>query len=291
MKKWLKKFRVELIILFALLAFWGFEKGARAVQSENYVRGNYGDTRQRVFDKGNVLTDAEEEKLQRLIEEKQDEVGCDIVVVILDESIRSYALSYQNQVSYYITEDKYVMVYADNFYDDHAFGYDKPYGDGVILVDNWDRSDSEYRYAYNWISTSGRAINKLDGKTEKMIDRINDVVNDNPYKAYERFVNDVAAYMSGKSYTGKPLSMWLVLLVAAVLTLFFIFANIKGNKGLRTTVSNTYVRGGKPNLRVARDVFITKHVTQRRIETSSSGGGGSHHSAGGHSHGGSGGHH
>ena len=39
----------------------------------------------------------------------------------------------------YLTPDRYTMVYADNFYDEHQFGYDRPYGDGVLMLDNWYR--------------------------------------------------------------------------------------------------------------------------------------------------------
>ena len=71
-----------------------------------------------------------------------------------------------------------------------------------------------------------------------------------------------------------------------------IIVNLSGRKGKKTTTPGTYVAAnGQPALHNAQDIFVTKHVSRRRIETSSGGGGGGSHSTGGHSFGGGGGRH
>ena len=70
--------------------------------------------------------------------------------------------------------------------------------------------------------------------------------------------------------------------------------HLRSKEGKNTTTATTYIAGGKPVMNLQRDDFIRKHVSQRRIQTSSSssgsrsggGYGGAHHSSGGHSHGG-----
>ncbi len=296
MKAYLKHMRIPLIILGVLLALYLIMVLVNRGSGEEYVRGNNSCSGQRVFDYADRLTDREEEKLQKLIEKKQDEIGCDIVLVVLDEPLRAYAESYASQIGY-VSEDEYVMVYADNFYDEHAFGYDEAYGDGCIFVDNWDRSDSAYGYAYNWLSTSGRVEQSFAmSDIDDVIEAVNEVVNDDPYEAYKRYVEEVSRIMSGKLIGEAKIPLLTSVVTALIVAVIYLVVHISTNRGKKTTVSTTYVNGGRPFLRHRRDVLVDTRVTRRHIEHSSSGGGGGggggHHvSAGGRSHGGGGGRH
>ena len=97
-------------------------------------------TDERVFDYADVLTDAQEDDLRELIAEKEKEVSLDIVLVTLNEDVGS--------------SDDALMEYADQFYEDNKFGYDKPIGDGVIYVDN-------YYDRYVWFTDSKTDISSL----------------------------------------------------------------------------------------------------------------------------------
>ena len=121
-----------------------------------WVRGNNLQGEERVFDYADKLTNEEEEALRERIATAQEKIGCDIIVVILEESLEEYATSYEAETGP-LDPSQYVMVYANNFYDEKQFGYDVPLGDGIILVDNWYReSDGGL---YTWISPSGRIWN------------------------------------------------------------------------------------------------------------------------------------
>ena len=295
MKKYIKDMAAFLIIIAVLLVILLILWGMNHAVGEVYVRNNSTAPAQRVYDYADVLTDSEEKELEELIAKREAQIGCDIVLVILNEPLAEYAKSYENVLGG-LSESEYVMVYADNFYDEHAFGYNKPHGDGCVFVDNWNRTDSVYGYAYNWLSTSGRVESRFStGMIDTVIEDVNSRVNENPYKAYESYVNNIYRYMSGKSTGRIEIPFVVVIVIGAVIAVCYLVGNLTKNIGTRTTAGNTYVNGGRPRMNVMTDQFIHKSVTKRRIQTSSGGGGGGggghHTSAGGHSHGGGGGHH
>ena len=283
-KFWFLAILLLAVLLVVLLAVRGRESAAERTNQEC-------DTQERVFDYADVLTADQEEALRALIAEQEKRTTCDIVLVTLNESLADYAAAYEEELGY-LTPDRYTMVYADNFYDEHQFGYDRPYGDGVLLLDNW------YREAdggvYSWLSTCGRAEERL---SSSMIDALLTEalanVEQDPYGAYVKYVNLFAEMMTeGRA----PKISVLVPLAAAVLgTALFAGGSLKHHKGSKTVNPTTYVEGGKPELKRREDIFLRKTVTKRHIERSSGdgggggGGGGGHHtSSGGVSHGGGG---
>ncbi|HJA92133.1 MAG TPA: TPM domain-containing protein [Candidatus Eisenbergiella merdipullorum] len=283
-KYWFLAILVLAVILGALLVIHGRRSGKERTNEEC-------DTTERVFDYADVMSEEQEDALRALIAEKEMQTGCDIVLVTLDESLADYAKAYENGTGR-LQPYQYTMIYADNFYDEHKFGYDRPYGDGVLLLDNW------YREAdggvYSWLSTCGRAEKRFSSEmidsllTEALAD-----VDSDPYGAYVKYVELFARAMTD---TGR--SPWIPVYVpifAALLgTGVFVGSNLKRHKGDKTVSLITYVEGGKPELRRREDIFLRKTVTKRRIEHNSgdgggrSGGGGSHRSGGGVSHGGGG---
>lgn len=263
-----------------MLAVYGVLVYKKGGQNE-YVRTNTScKTQERVFDYGDILTDQEEDALRRLIAKREAQIGCDIVLVTLNESVGDSMNALMN--------------YADDFYDENQFGYDEAWGDGVLLVDNW-YSFGDYN-GDTWLSTSGRVERKYsNGMINSLLDYVCEGVNANPYEAYTRYVNRVYEDMSEDAFTGLRLDNSLILLIAVIVTALYLITNLSANKGKKTTTAQTYLVKGNSVLQDKQDVFVTKHVTTRRIETSSSGGsggGGGHHiSSGGHSHGGGGRHH
>ncbi len=279
MKQYLKRFWVWYALIVILAVVYMVLSAGKQSANEKYVRTNTEClTEERVFDYADKLTDAEEDALRELIAERENQIGCDIVLVVLEEPIGDSSSD--------------LMRYADDFYDENKFGYNRPWGDGVIYVDNW------YSYGdYNgdvWMSTSGRVEARYSSSTiDSVIRYACDVVNEDPYKGYERYVNRIYQDMS----SDMGLSMYkirteVILIIALIVTAIYLFVGLYSNKGTRTTTAMTYVENGQPMLNNAQDIFVTKRVTSRRISSNSGGGGGGHHiSGGGHSHGGGGGHH
>lgn len=229
-------------------------------------------TEERVFDYADLLTDEEEESLRELIAKREKQAGCDIVLVVANEKLES---GYS------------IMEYADDFYDEHKFGYNKPVGDGVLLLDNW-YNDGTYNGEI-WFSTCGKAERAYsEAMIDDLLDYVCDVVNDNPYKAYKRYVNQVYRDVSGKG-VGFEMEPGTIFFIALFVAGAYLFICLAGHKGKKTTTAYTYVDNGVPQMNHKDDIFITKKVTSRKIESSYGGGGGGHHrSGGGHSHGGGG---
>ena len=277
MKKYLKHFAV-LFILFAIVlaVFIAALIMKKPNEEKVYTRTNTQcKTEERVFDYADVLTDAEEDALRQMIAEKQDEIGCDIVLVTISDP--DYA------------GDNAMMNYADDFYDENMFGYDEPWGDGALYLDNFLGIGN----SYSWFSTSGRVENRYS--SSMIYDLIDDIcynVNRDPFGSYQLYINSLAKTMSSNSSLDVEIPTFAIWGVAALITLIYILVCINRNVGKKTTDANTYVAGGHAQFPDRRDVFISKHTTSRKIQTSSGGGGGGHHiSSGGHSHGGGGGRH
>lgn len=296
MREYLRFFRIPFILVGILavvtivVAVAGSGKTTAVSASTNTERT----TTERVFDYADKLTDAEEDALRSLIAETEAETKCDIVLVTLNESLVEYAAQYEAQIGP-VPTSQCVMVYADNFYDEHKFGYDMPYGDGVLLLDNWYREADGW--VYNWLTTTGRAESRYStAMIDNVINDVNDRVEDDPYAAYVSYVENVRRDMTVGSKSNSSLAMILqpqyILIAALVIAVVFLLINWSSKKGKRTTTNRTYVVGGNPTFRRREDRFLYKNVTKRKIEKSSGsggGGGGHHRSAGGHSHGGGGG--
>ncbi len=244
-------------------------------------------TGQRVFDYGDVLSEAEEEKLANLIAKREKQTGCDIVLVTLNESLKEYAREKEPRVPY----EEFVRVYAEDFYDSNAFGYDRPIGDGVLLVDNWYR-ESDGR-VYTWLTAVGRADEKYTAaRIDHLLDNVYRYVEKDPYRAYKTYIDCFYHDMSGGGVFSFELPYWLPLAAAALSMVIFVIVHWSYKKGKKTVVPTAYVNGS-PQMYRREDVFINKIVTKRHIERSSGGSGGSggggggshggHHGGGGHS--------
>ncbi len=248
-------------------------------------------TDERVFDYGEVLSAKEEERLRELIAKRERQTGCDIVLVTLNESLEEYAKGREGYVPY----EEFVRVYAEEFYDGNGFGYDRPAGDGVLLVDNWFReSDGN---VYTWLCAAGKADEKYDlAMMNHLLDVVYRYVERRPYKAYRAYINEFYHDMTGSGRNTFDFAGMDIILFAVALAAMLLFTAVHWNskKGKKTVTAAAYVNGGRPHMNKKEDVLVNKVVTKRKIQTSSGSGGGrsgggSSHSHGGH-HGGAGHH-
>jgi len=292
----LKHFRVSFIItgvIFAVFVFFMVTKGGSTYYDSPNTQRVYGT--QRVFDYGNQLSTAEEAELEAYIHEAEKKTLCDIVIVTLDESLKDYAPEYKAKYSMTITPDKYVMVYADKFWEDNKFGYDCPQvldgtqetGDGVLLVDNVHREE-ETGKIYTWMCTTGICEKKYSSSMiDSALDDFYEYVEYDYYRACKKFVDRVVSDMAPKSYSG---AVW-PFIVAAIVVLITYFSNAKAKAGKVTVSPKTYLTA-EPQFPEIQDIFInkttTKHYNPPQSSSGGGGGGGHHSSGGGGSHGGGG---
>lgn len=292
MGRFLKRFKVCLIILGALAVIYLALNGIHGLTGsmKNGERQNTEcTTSERVFDQAGVLSDKEEEKLRKLIAKREAQTGCDIVLVTLNESLKDYAY----ERGEYVPEEKYVMIYADDFYDEHLFGYDKPQGNGVLLLDNLYREEDGY--AYSWLCTTGKAEGKYSsGMIDHLLEKSYRWSKVSPYQGYRAYINQFYHDMNGFGLVNVNFSVPVILIISLVMAVLFVVCNLGSEAGKKTTTAKTYVKGGKVKINHREDRFIRKNVVQHKIESSGGGrsgggGGGGHHvSRGGVSHGGGG---
>lgn len=289
MKEYFHYFKWLYIILGVILCFFGLLTGGHWIISKamNYQRTNKEcATTERVFDYGDVLTDKEEEKLRKLIARREKQTGCDIVLITLQESLKEYARAIDPYADY----DEFVKIYAEEFYEENNFGYNKPNGDGVLLIDNWYREDDGR--IYTWFCTTGKVKDAYSyTEINHILDNVYRYVEHNPYRAYKTYVNEFYHDMVGLQVFNLYVPgavPWIIGMISAVI---FIFCNRRAKGGAKTTTAITYVNGSKPQFRARSDRFLRKSVVKHKIQSSSSGGGsrgGGGHSGGGGSHGGGG---
>lgn len=289
MRKYFKYFRIPFIIFGVVFALFITYVICEKL-TPDYVRNNDEClTDKRVFDFADLLTDEEEHALEEIIAKKEDECGLDIVIVNMNESLEAVAHS----VNPYAPIEDYTMIFADEFYEKYIFGYNKPYGDGVILVDNQFREADGYKYL--WMGTTGKAEAEYSSsEIDDVLIEVEDFIDFDSFSAYETFVEEVVDDMDGNAYSFSAYGDLFV--ISAIVTLCYGLFN-RPKKSKKTTTARTFV--SSQNMNKIEDTFLRKVTTQRRIESSyssgggggsrsRSGGGGHHRSSSGRSHGGGG---
>lgn len=292
MKKYIK-FLIGLCCVIAVLGLLPFAYRQISLAARSAEIGDRNNTvcttDRRVFDYAEVLTDAQEEKLEALISKREKQLGLDIVIVTIDENVGSDP---------YDSSENKTIRFAEDFYEYGKFGWDghnsaersgDSTGAGVIYVDNWYDLNGYAESAF--LSYRGASGNSVYDKAYniylnqgELLELENDVweySNTNPYRSYRRMIAHLTSDMTGPNvlefHIRDAWAIWLPIIITAI----FIIVNVTKKMAGKTTDLSTYVQGGFADVKVRRDVFLSKHTTQRHIDTSSSGGGGGGHSGGG----------
>ncbi len=274
MKQYFSYFKILFIIVGVLAVITGVM--ALTHKGDEYVRQNFEAPTQRVYDYADKLTDEEEEKLEALIAKREGEIGCDLVIVTINESVLEKYGRTENTDSNW----EFCMTsYADDFYDQNNFGYDKVHGDGALLLYNWYDDGAYGSEMGTHFSTCGRVLTHYTTEmVNTVLDDVYNNVHSDAYYAYKLFVEDVASEMN--SHVKLP--VFPLIIVALIIAGIFVVTHLKSKEGEKTTVSSTYVENGSVKFNVKRDELVNKYVTSRAIPKSSSSSGGSSGGAGGH---------
>jgi uncharacterized protein len=285
-KQYFHYFRVWFIVIGILFAVFAVVWVMNMLQRGDGGRGNQEAPAERVYDYADVLTDEEEQKLREHIAVKEAQYQVDLVLVTINEDVESQG--------YW---DTVMMNKADDFYDQHKFGYDTEWGDGAELLDNW-YEDSNGSQAGSWLSTCGKVYTLFgDDDIDYVLDGVYRKVDSDPYGAYKIYVDRTCQLLGnggvGTVSTGIP--FLFILVGPALIALIYALVNLKQSPAKVTVTKSAYVEGGRPVMNFRSDDFLRKNVVSRRIETSSSGsrgyrsgGGGGHRSSSGVRHGGGG---
>ncbi|MFD0958013.1 TPM domain-containing protein [Paenibacillus chungangensis] len=212
-------------------------------------------------------------------------------LTLLDGMARQYGAEREADIIIYTTSNTSgvdVKKVTQDFYDKHGFGYDKPYGNAVILT-----LDMNNREVY--LAGFYKGEEYLD---DSRLDRIRDQITPDLseglyYSAFSEYIQTTHRYMGyepGVNPDNIFFKGWFQYGVAALLALFIIW-RMAANSGGRVTVhSRTYESTDKSGVIRHRDQYIRTTVTKRPIPkptNNNHGGGGGGTTSGGHSHSGS----
>lgn len=286
-KQYLHFFRVWFVIVGVLLVVTIVVSVVRGLRNTG-ERHNTQAPAERVYDYADLLTDAEEQQLRELIAEKETEIRCDLVLVIMRQPVEGSEA--KEAYGYRYTDWALNMQdIADDFYDNHFYGYNSPYGDGALILDNcYEGQEGTH------LATSGRVFDWFgDQEIDRALTYVDQYIESDPCKAYSACINYIVEQMRIESGSAGGMFLMLALVVSTIVAGIFVAIHLRSKEGKKTTTATTYIAGGKPVMNLQRDDFVRKHVSQRRIQTSSSSGGsgssgrgGAHVSSGGHAHGG-----
>ena len=252
-KQYLKYFRVWFVVGAVLLVITLVVSGTRIFADNSGVRRNNKAPAERVYDYAEVLTDEEEQSLREYIAEKEFEIQADIILVTINEAVQTSGSSWEDSM----------MNYADDFYDNNKYGYNKVHGNGVLLLDNYFEGQ-----AGSWLSTCGNVFRKFgDYEIRCVEDAVYYGMEDGAYKAYMDYIDTTCYLMSVTEAVSMTMFIPCIVLATAVAALIYALVNLHQKKAKDTTTSTTYVSGGRPVINVQRDDFIRKNVVKRRIET------------------------
>lgn len=275
MKQYFKYFVGWFIVAGVLLVVTIGAFAVKSMAGKSNTRNNSEAPAERVYDYAEVLTDQEEADLSAYIAKKEAFGELDIVIVTLNVPMGVSDSEWELNM----------MNFADDFYDNGKFGWNKPYGDGICLVDNW-YEDENGSQKGSWLSTAGKMIDTIGPDEEyAVMDALYDYIDYSPYEAYRAAVDELGDY--GKygygPQGGDPTWFCLAFIVPFIVALIYALINLSQSKAPDTTVAGTYVENGQMNVRSRSDQFIRKSVSSYRVSSSSSSGGGSSHRGGGSS--------
>lgn len=258
-------------LLLIAAGFFGaayYKRSARGTVETVNTRNNAGliVTENRVFDQADLLSDAEEQSLERDIKQVRQEKKTDIVMVTTNDA-----------------EGKSSEAYADDFYDTHDFGYEDSHGTGILFLIDMDNRNI-------WISTSGACMKYYtSSRIEDAIDTVYDELKAGQYAVvFSGLLSSVSEYMYDD--TGFDMAyLGYAAIIGAILAGLVLLCLVVNRGGSVTVSSGSYLVASSKDVYRRSDIHYDTVVHKRKIESSSSGGGGgSHHSSGGFSHGGGG---
>lgn len=244
------------------------------------------DTRERVVDMAELLSDSDKTALLSKLDEISERQKLDIVVLTVNT-----------------LDGKTPRDYADDFYDYNGYGFGEN-KDGILLLVSMEDRDW-------WISTTGYGITALTDAGIKYISEkfLSDLSDGDYAQAFTTYAELCDQFIT-QAKTGEPYDIgnmpkepfnvaWNILVAFVIgLVVAFVVTNIM-KKQLKTvqlkSEANNYVKSNSMIVTENRDLFLYNQVSRRARpketdnSSGSSGGSSTHTSSSGSSHGGGGG--
>lgn len=225
------------------------------------------DSKQRIYDDANLLSEAEVTKLEELAQEYSDKQETDFIIVTTDD----------------VPEGE-IEDYMLGFYHNEQLGYDQPRGNVAMLMVGM-LDDDVMLIGFE------KAYQYLDNKrVDQVLDKITpSLSNKDYYNTFEGFIETSSEYMEFRPGVNpeNPLFKWWVQLGASLVVAGLVVGTMVYNSGGKvTTNSRTYFDDNNSRINSKRDIYVNKTVSKRRKPSNNNKSGGGRGGGGGVTRGG-----
>lgn len=229
--------------------------------------------KQLIYDEAGLLTQEQVDRLNAMANEYGAERNTDIII---------YTTLNEEGID--------VEILTEDFYDEHAPGYDKPHGNAVILtldMDNRQIDLAGFYKAEEYLDNS--RLTHIRGKITP------DVTNGDYELAFEKYIltaHEYMGYRPGVNPESILFNIWFQLAVSLGIGAVVVGIMTYRSGGRVTVNRQTYEDASTSGILDRQDRYLRTTVTKRKIERNNNnggpgGGGGGGISKGGHSHSGS----
>lgn len=220
---------------------------------------------QKVYDEANLLSKDEARAMEELCNKYGTKEKIDIVIVTTND-----------------LKGSDTVTYLEDFYDNNGFGFNKKFGDTVLLLISVE--DGHRRAEIQGYGKCEKNISNAD--IESILDGIIPLLSDGYY--YQGFIKFVKLAVEKNSvlFFETGFQLLIAFLIGGITVLIMVL----GSGGKVTITSDTYLEHDKSRILAKEDQYLRTTVTKRRKpeDNDSSSGGGGGVSSGGHSHSGGG---
>lgn len=232
-------------------------------------------TKQRIYDFAQLLTPDEVRGLEDLAAQHSKKRDTDFIVLTSNDG-----------------QGKDIVKYMEDFYDETGLGYDKPYGNTVIITLDMGARDVHVGGFY-------KGEQFLDNKRSDMVrEKVTpELSRGNYYLAFSSFIKTSSKYMGfrpGANPNSPIFNIWFQLALSLIVAGGVVGTMTYRSSAKMTVSERTYRDPSKSRIIDKHDNYVRTTTTKvkKPSDNSSSGGGsgfggGSGRSSGGHSHSGS----
>ena len=240
----MKRYIICLISFFVFLFACGFDREQK-----------------KVYDNANLLSEEEEDSLNQLCMKAAQKSKADFVVVIVES-----------------LDGKTATKYADDFYDDNGFGYNKEMGDGTLFLIAMEEQKCAFTTSVDCALLFSQCI------SDKIIEEASSYLTDGQYyKGFESYIESTQDYISRKQILDLLIEFIAALGVASI-TIWIMYSTSKSKISVN---GFTYASGHKSNVTQQHDVFQRTTTIKRHINNTPKEQRGTHIGSSGNRHGGS----
>ncbi len=238
------------------------------------AEGAQPEAKQRIYDFAGLLSPDEVASLEALAAKHSKKRETDFIVLTSQDA-----------------QGKDVVKYMEDFYDEMGLGYDKPYGNTVIVTLDMGARDVHVGGFY-------KGEKFLDNKRSDLVrQKITPALSGREYyQAFSSFIKTSSKYMGyrpGANPNSLIYNIWFQVLVSILIAASIVGTMAYKSSAKMTVSERTYRDPNKSRIVERRDNYIRTTTSRVRKPSSNSGGGGSSgggaggRSSGGHSHSGS----